>query len=117
MVELDNENGKIKVTLSGDSSSLLSMQTSIIRLVQGYNFQDFPPTNGEFYWIMNLLEEMLPNGDQIERAFSEEEKHVRLPKNLTDKQKLGIREALNLIEMDPAANSVNPVFEALKKVG
>lgn len=117
MVELDKENREIKVTLSGDSSSLLNMQISIIRLVQCYNFNDYPPQNGEIFWAMSLLEEMLLNDDQIERAFACEERHIKLPKNLTDKQKTGIREALSLIETEPAANSTNPVFQALKKVG
>jgi len=117
MVEIDKENLKIKVTLSGDSSSLLNMQISLIRLVQCYNFNDYPPQNGEIFWAMNLLEEMLLNDVQTIYAFSVEERHIKLPKNLTDKQKTGIREALNLIEMEPAANSANPVFQALKKVG
>ncbi len=117
MVELDKENLKITVTLSGDSSSLLNMQLSIVRLVQCYNFNDYPPQNGEIFWAMNLLEEMLLNDDQTERAFSVEERHVKLPKNLTDKQKTGIREALSLIETEPATNSTNLVFQALKKVG
>ena len=117
MVEIDKESLKIKLTLAGDSSSLLNMQISIIKLIQCYNFQDYPPQNSEIFWAMNLLEEMLPNDTQMQRAFASEERHIKLPENLSEKQNLGIREALNLIDMDPETSSTNPVFQALKKVG
>lgn len=115
MVELNKQQQEIKITMRGDASTLVNTQIALIQLMKNFNFSGDNGA-GPFYWALNLLEEILPEEEQQERAL-EDGKYIRLPGGITERQRVRIREAFDLIEDEPAASSTNPVFQALKKVG
>lgn len=114
MVEINKQTDEIKITLKGDLGTLFSMQASIINCIKYYNFNDYPAQTGEFIWLLELLEAMLPTEEQQERVFDKEKRHIKLPENLSEGQKVKIIEAFNLIEKGDEATSTNPIVLALK---
>ena len=115
MVEYNKQQQKITITMNGDASMLVNTQIALIQLMKNFNFSN-ADGEGIFYWALNLLESMLPEEEQQERAIVDG-KYIQLPKNVTETQIVKIGEAFRLFENEPTINSTNPVFQALKKVG
>lgn len=115
MVELNKQQGEIIITMKGDASTLVNTQIALIQLMKNFGFSGMN-AEGPFFWVLNLLEELLPEEEQQERAL-EDGKFIRLPESMTEIQRVRIREAFNLIEDDPTGSGTNMVFQALKKVG
>lgn len=115
MVELNKQKGEVKITMKGDACTLVNTQIALIQLMKNFGYSTDNAV-GPFYWVLNLLENLLPEEEQQERDLDDGE-FIRFPGSMSKTQKVRIREAFNLIEDDPTAGSTNLVFQALKKVG
>lgn len=65
MVQVNNQEREITITVVGDVEGLVNMQKSLISVLRCYNHSDFGEAADEtFYNVLDLLEAMLPDYSQ-----------------------------------------------------
>lgn len=118
MVQVNNQEREITITIVGDCEGLVNMQKSLINVLKYYNHKDFGDGADEtFYNVLDLLEAMLPDYSQQKRGFVSDSNYLELPQNINTKQAEKLKEALFTIKTgSPFRPEKNPVYEALQKI-
>jgi hypothetical protein len=99
MVQINKEKREIIITMPGDENHLQEMQNGLIMLVQLFNYKDFAQMADQpIYSALKLLAALLPNYQQIKRAFVSEADYMELPAELTANQRRSIHEAMTEIK-------------------
>ena len=115
MVYFTDDEQTTKITLANfNSETLCQTQRAIIDLVKNFNGEASSDT---VYFALNLLTELLPEPEQIERYLSldpDEKDILIMPDHINPGQRLLLHQALNGIEPTNKMK-YNPFTEALKK--
>lgn len=80
MVQINKETRQLTISMAGDAEDLQELQCALIGLLQGYNYEHRQAPGDLIYHVLNLLEALLPEPDQLKRAFVSEADNLELRK-------------------------------------
>ena len=116
ITEVNKDGRNITIVLQdADSSDIVNIQRAITDLLKNYKYKEVGADEGTMYWALYLLEQITPDFDQQEKAFTNEGQQLTLPDCITPAQLSGIRGIIANIQTPGVVSTEAIVKQLLNK--